>query len=208
MKFQDLTGQIFGRLTVLYRDKTKSRTSWFCQCSCEKKTIKSVSSSNLKSGAIEGCGCIHIERTSVSSTKHGYSGNKFYNIWRDIKKRCNNKNHKSYKDYGGRGIKLYKEWENDLVQFIDYVSKLENANNNGYSIDRIDNDGNYEPGNVKWSTPEEQMRNTRATVLNPELILEMKKLKQYKSYQQISDIFNIPKSTIVAALSGVSWNNV
>ena len=78
-----------------------------------------------------------------------------------MKQRCNNPNHKGYKDYGGRGIKVFEDWEEDFQAFYDYVSKLEHFNEDGYTLDRIDNDKGYEPGNIRWATHSEQRMNQR-----------------------------------------------
>ena len=78
-----------------------------------------------------------------------------------MKHRCSNSNNVAYKYYGGRGIEVYNEWKDDFKAFFDYIMKLPNAMKSGYSIDRINNDGNYEPGNVRWATHTDQMNNTR-----------------------------------------------
>lgn len=92
---------------------------------------------------------------------HGMSGTKIYCRWFDIKRRCNDERCAGYEDYGGRGIKVCDEWKNDFSAFYDYVSKLPHFGEEGRSIDRINNDGNYEPGNVRWATTTEQLRNRR-----------------------------------------------
>ena len=93
-------------------------------------------------------------------TKHKKSGTKIYKCWADAKQRCTNPNDARWSDYGGRGITMYPEWKK-FLPFFNYVSKLENFNKEGYSIDRINNDDGYRPGNVRWSTGPEQGRNKR-----------------------------------------------
>lgn len=91
--------------------------------------------------------------------KHGFCGTKIYKKWEDMKSRCNNPNNKRYKDYGGRGIKICNEWLSDFMNFYNWA--INNGYKEGLSIERINNDGNYEPSNCKWITRAEQMRNTR-----------------------------------------------
>lgn len=86
---------------------------------------------------------------------------KLYHVWDSIKYRCNNPHYPRWKDYGGRGIKICDEWASNFQAFFDYVSALPHFGEPGYSIDRINNDGNYEPGNVRWATRTEQNRNRR-----------------------------------------------
>ncbi len=112
---------------------------------------------------------------------HGLTGTPEYWAWRDIKKRCYNPNNKWYKNYGGRGIKMYEPWITSFVSFLQYVG---NRPDRGYSIDRIDNNGDYEPGNVKWSTKKEQDNNRRTTVLITENGVT-------KSYRQWSEHYNV-----------------
>jgi hypothetical protein len=94
-------------------------------------------------------------------TSHGKSKTSMYSRWSMMKTRCTNPNFKQYKDYGGRGITVCKEWLNDYAAYEKYVMSLPNAKSPGYSVDRIDNDGDYEPGNIKWSTRSEQNNNKR-----------------------------------------------
>ena len=90
-------------------------------------------------------------------------GSKINGVWKDMKKRCFNTNCKAFEDYGGRGITVCQEWQDSFETFYGYVSQLPHFGEPGYSLDRINNDGNYEPGNVKWSTCKEQNNNRRNT---------------------------------------------
>jgi len=92
---------------------------------------------------------------------HGMSKHKFYKRWKDMRQRCLNKDNKHFKHYGARGITVCDEWKEDAKAFIDYISTLEHAGKPGYSIDREDNDKNYEPGNIRWATQKEQNNNRR-----------------------------------------------
>ena len=96
---------------------------------------------------------------------HLKSRTKIYNVWQGMKARCLNPNDKSYPRYGGRGITICAEWKDDFQTFFDYVSSLEHFGEDGYSLDRINNDGDYKPDNVKWSTRQEQACNRRSNVV-------------------------------------------
>ena len=113
----------------------------------------------LLNGVTRSCGCYRQELM----TKHGLSRTKIYRTWSDMRSRCHNPNDTGFKNYGERGIAVCDEWRNDFVAFYEYVSKLEHFGEEGYSLDRINVNGNYEPGNVKFSTTKEQARNKTTT---------------------------------------------
>ncbi|SDX85350.1 hypothetical protein SAMN05660923_03051 [Tepidimicrobium xylanilyticum] len=158
----ELEGQKFGRLTVLGFhdvDPKRKESRWLCKCECGNKRI--VRGWKLTSGHTKSCGCLNKERAIAASTTHGLSSEKLYSIWKAMLARCENKKHPAYKDYGGRGIKVCDEWH-DIRTFIKW------ANNNGYKegleLDRIDNNGNYEPSNCRFTTRKKQTRNTRRNI--------------------------------------------
>ncbi len=164
----DLTGQRFGRLLVECRinsaNRAKSGTSreicWQCLCDCGKQ--KTVKSSNLRRGLVKSCGCLRVSIAHSLSYKHGKRHTKEYATFTQMKQRCNNPSSASWKNYGGRGISYDPRWENFEV-FLEDVGV---APGKEYSLDRYpDNNGNYEPGNVRWATPKQQLRNTRHNVL-------------------------------------------
>ena len=113
---------------------------------------------DVKEGHTRSCGCLY--------KPHGMALSSIYMRWKGIRGRCYNKNHHNYSAYGGRGIKMCEEWSNNAGDFIKYVMALPHAMEKGYSIDRIDNDGNYEPGNVRWATPHIQATNRRVSKSN------------------------------------------
>lgn len=124
--------------------KRKYRKALFKCGLCEN--IFEALISNVKKGNTTSCGCYAVDL----KTTHGLHGIKVYYVWNSIIGRCENPNNPGYKNYGGRGISICKEWRSDFKLFYEYISKLPNYGRNKYVIDRIDNDGNYEPGNIRW----------------------------------------------------------
>lgn len=114
---------------------------------------------SVKNGETKSCGC--LSSSNLSQKTHGMSGTSIHHRWKSMKNRCYNPNNAEYADYGGRGIRICKEWRNDFIAFYNFVSNLPNYGKKGYSLDRDDNDGNYEPNNVKWSTRHHQNTNKR-----------------------------------------------
>lgn len=161
MKLVDLTGQRFGRLTVLSRaENVGKQTAWLCRCDCGNEKI--VLSCNLKTGNTLSCGCrwadIVPKINKEVNTRHGDSNSKLHKTWVNMRYRCYNPNCKSYGNYGGRGITICEEWET-YENFRDW--SLANGFAEHLSIDRIDVDGNYEPSNCRWVSDKTQQNNKR-----------------------------------------------
>lgn len=160
-KLIDLTGQKFGRLTVIKtgsKDK-KGKHRWLCKCEC--RNTKEVRGSSLRSGRTRSCGCLkrEIRQTGNSGRIHGMWGSREYFTWMGMKKRCFNKNDPAYKNYGGRSITVCKEWlgRNGFVNFYEDMGKRLS----GTSIDRINNNLGYFKENCRWATRKQQQRNKR-----------------------------------------------
>ncbi len=150
----DLTGQRFGKLTVLeFVPNDKQHSYWKCKCDCGNITI--VQSNSLKKSRTISCGC------NKGNSSHKMSGTRLYMIWKDMKKRCCNPKHKDFPNYGGRKISICLAWINNFIEFRDWA--MANGYDDTLTIDRIDVNGNYEPNNCRWVDKKTQVRNRRNT---------------------------------------------
>jgi hypothetical protein len=166
-RLHDLTGQQFGRLTVIAIHPERMRYGkavaalWHCRCSCGEERL--VFGSNLRQGFSRSCGCLSRDKTTERSTKHGHARRgkvtRAYTCWVSMLQRCNNANSQSYGNYGGRddGPITVVEYYRD---FVNWYADMGDPPD-GLSQDRIDNDGHYAPGNLRWATPLQQVHNRR-----------------------------------------------
>ena len=155
---KDLKGQRFGRWLVLEEtdERRHGNVMWLCKCDCG--TVRTVSAHSLLKGKTLSCGCYNKDVI----TKHGMGRTRLHGIWSKMRYRCENLDSPRAMDYVGRGIKVCEEWSNSFEAFAEWA--LANGYRDDLSIDRIDNDGNYEPSNCRWATLEEQGRNKRNNV--------------------------------------------
>lgn len=147
---KDLSGNVFGYLTVIRQDGRNkwNQPMWLCRCQCGKERI--VRGSSLRTGRSRSCGCLQANPEYKTAA---------YNSWDAMIQRCNNPKHPKYASYGARGIRVCERWLDFKVFLEDMGQKP-----NGLSLDRIDNDGHYEPGNCRWATRKQQQNNRRNTV--------------------------------------------
>jgi hypothetical protein len=159
--FVDLTGQRFGRLLVERRSANRGTSAaWECACSCGARTT--VTTGALRSGHTASCGCYSRERSaerlrSIART-HGENGSPEWLAWAGMRARCGNPKNHAFSRYGGRGIRVCTRWLDSYENFLADMGRKPSAK---HSLDRIDNDGNYEPGNCRWATAMEQRHNRR-----------------------------------------------
>lgn len=191
-KLIDLTGQRFGRLVVVKRadNSADGRARWLCKCDCGKEIV--TYGSWLRNGDTKSCGCLKLDMFIKRSTKHGGRNSKLYRTWSSMLQRCNNPNDKDYSEYGGRGIKICKEWETDFSAFQKWA--LANGYKEGLTIDRKDNDKGYYPENCRWTDAKTQGNNKR----NCRYITYK---GQRKTVAEWSEITGIPHETLLYRLN-------
>lgn len=159
MRALNLVGQRFGRLVTVKRLEERKNGSIAWECLCDCGTVVTVKASDLNKGRTQSCRCISTDRISKLRLTHGKTGTYLHGLWRAIKNRCYNAKLKCYGNYGGRGIRVCARW---LNSFEDFCSDVGERPGSQYSLDRFpNNDGNYEPGNVRWATKSQQARNRR-----------------------------------------------
>ncbi len=150
-RFTDIDGEVFNRLTVLGFAELNRRSFWWCECICGNIVRPSIE--DLRSRKVQSCGCLHLE-TGKNNRTHGLSNSRTYRSWNMMLQRCNNPTMESYKYYGEKGITVYKQW----YKFDAFLADM-GERPTGTSLERRDNNGNYEPSNCYWGTPIQQANN-------------------------------------------------
>lgn len=197
---KDLTGQRFGRLVAI-RDSGKRKGTfvlWECKCDCGN--TKLVISSSLINGETTSCGCYinELRKSGMCNRKHGFVGTRLYRIWNDMKVRCLYPSSPSYSNYGKRGISVCKEWSESFNVFKEWA--LNNGYDDNLTIERIDNNKNYEPSNCTWVPFERQSYNRRTShfvTINGEK----------KCLAEWCKIYGIKYATVMERLS-LGWDDI
>lgn len=197
-RFIDITGQTFGKLTAIKRVENNNlgKVQYLCLCECGNKKI--VTKQNLTNGICKSCGCIKKEQDKINLKfpKHNMCSTRLYNIWKGMRWRCRSKKNKRRKFYLDKSIEVCKEWQEDFLNFYNW------AMNNGYkdtlTIDRINNDGNYEPDNCRWATYTEQNNNQSTS---------KKYIYKNKIYtiKELSEMTGIKLPTLYQRLEQSKW---
>lgn len=204
----DLTGHRFGRLVAISLAGVVNRCrKWTCKCDCGNECAVAVGS--LRSGNAKSCGCYHRQRASEATIRHG-CGRKGkrtaeYGIWRNIKTRCSNPRFPRFADYGGRGIKVCDRWES----FENFLADMGERPSPKHSIDRINNDGDYEPGNCRWATPVQQRRNQPRYKMTADLVNEIRgRVEHGESKQSIARRLGFSRSYVGDIVARKYWSEL
>lgn len=204
--FKDLTGQKFGKLTVIRRVVGKyTQAFWYCKCECGEEAV--CNSGNLIKGHTQSCGCLHSEMLKSRNTTHGLRNHRLYRIWHGIHERCNSPYSVSYRNYGANGVKICKEWY-DFKTFYDWA--ISNGWVEGLRIDKdikakdlgVEPDL-YSPERCCWVTTKENNRHRKTTILTKEQANEIKSSKEKPKILMAK--YGVGRGTIYNIRHGISW---
>jgi hypothetical protein len=220
----NLVGQRFGRLMVIAEaPQVGKQRRWVCHCDCGGEAL--ITTCGLRTTGTKSCGCLareHMQRVGLSCRAHGESWRQHqtpeYRTWAGMRARCRNEKLHSFQYYGGRGIRVCDRWRDSFEAFLADMGRRPSSN---HSIDRINNDGNYEPGNCRWATRAQQAQNRRNNPrpivgslnswakLTEDTVREARRLRQVGfSFGRLARKFAVAKSTMQAAIKGQKWSHV
>lgn len=195
-KFRDLSGQKFGKLTVIKRvENIGKQVAYLCRCDCGNTKI--VKADYLREGYTKSCGCL-----TSAHPKHRMIHTRLYRIWMCMKNRCNNEKHNDFFNYGGRGISICEDWldkQNGFINFYNWA--VSTGYNDTLTIDRIDNNKNYMPSNCRWVPLEEQPKNRRN-------VLKIKYNNNVYTMPELSKILNISYYNIYKKFKNVKRDKI
>ncbi len=194
-KINDISGQRFGRLIAKKFVRVEKKCAlWECECDCGNTAI--IRENSLVSGGTRSCGCLAKEKAIEICTKHGMSESYLYNTWKAMIRRCYSEKDENYNNYGGRGIEVCQEWQGEqgLLNFVEWSER--NGCNEDLTIDRIDNDGNYEPSNCRWADWITQCYNKRTT-------RRFLVCGEIKNLKEISEEYGIPLQKLRSRYYGI-----
>lgn len=214
------SGHKYGRLLVLERAPNRGRyAQWRCVCDCGANTT--VRGVHLRSGSTRSCGCLLLdEHPPPSQLTHGMHGSGIYRVWRAMKKRCLSPNATGYERYGGRGITVCDRWVNSFESFLADMGERPpdppgwTSTKPYWSIDRIDNDGDYEPNNCRWATPSEQLRdhpglkgesNPGASLTEADVREIRRRHEQGMTQAALARMFGVSPSNVSRIIRRVTW---
>jgi len=199
-KYNHLT--IIEDLGLNLNDKLRRRQVK-CLCDCGNDSVIKYLVEIMRNH-VKSCGCLN--HTGKHLITHGMTKTREYRIWRNIKTRCFNKNISHAHIYSEKGITICPEWENSFEQFYKDMGPCPS---NLHSIDRINNDGNYEPSNCRWATIQEQGQNTSRTIFNEQLVKEIREhFQNGKSRKELAEMYNCKQSTINGIIANKTWKNI
>ena len=199
MVFEDLSGMKIGRWMVVRCTQRRSRglpTKFLCVCECGEE--REIQAGALKGGHSQSCGCWARDSASKRAKTHGMTKTCEYRIWQGVKDRVFDESCKDYKNYGGMGITLFREWVGDFTAFLAHVGPRPSPR---HSLERIDNNLGYEPGNVKWATRVEQANNNRG---NRVITINGER----KTLAQWCAVFNRSYPTVNQRITQSEWDPV